>query len=598
MQATRLRAFGFAFALGAALVAPGTAAAQEDSDGDGVSDLVDPFPCDGSRAAVTFFPGETTSALLLFEDQWPSSSDTDFNDVALRVHYRAERDRFGDVVSLLASFDPVALGGEFDNGLGLVLPTSAAGVTVERRVGAGAWGSLTPEAAANPTVVLSSNLRELFASTPGRINSRQGVARISGQTLQVRFTFATPAALSMLVAPFDVFIFRAGISPRHEIHLPDYAGTALFDTSLLNSSQDRSTPTRRFVTGPGVPAALNLMTSTRYPLEAVLISQIFPNIVPFANSGGSSNKDFYEVGVVPGHGHDIPASAIVAPGVDTTCLPCQAGTFTYSTAGEVTLTPGGCNRVAVRLWGGGGGGGGSDHGGGRNGGSGGGGAYVAATFPVPAGSSVVLRVGGGGKGGGSSHFGQTASGGDGFGGASGGGGGTGYSSGSGAGGGAATVLYVGSTLKAVAGGGGGGGGAGAGIAGNCASCGTGRAVGGGGQPGTSVAGMTLSNGVLGPNNGCDGGGPGGGGGGYPGGNRGWFSNGDCGHDGGFGGGSFADADAVSPVITAGSGTTPGNIAAGWVSGRGSGGGGSGNQSAPGGDGGAGMAIVTLSRVTP
>jgi hypothetical protein len=194
----------------AGLAAVPSAARAQDVDGDGVGDSADVFPCDPTRASVTYFPSAGDSALLAFEDQWPGTTDLDYNDVAVRAHYRLERNAAGNVVQLVAVLDPVALGGDLSNGLGLQLPAARAGVTVRRRVGGGAWQAVTLEADANATMVLSSNLRELFANASGRINARANEARLSGQRLEVEVTFATPAAISQAAAPFDLFIFRAG----------------------------------------------------------------------------------------------------------------------------------------------------------------------------------------------------------------------------------------------------------------------------------------------------------------------------------------------------------------------------------------------------
>ena len=122
----------------ASLVALPAAAFAQDSDGDGVANASDAYPCDSTRASVSFFPGQSTSALLAFEDQWPGHTDVDYNDVAVRAHYRLERNASGNVVQLHAVIDPVASGGDLSNGLGLVLPTSRTGVTARRRVGGGA----------------------------------------------------------------------------------------------------------------------------------------------------------------------------------------------------------------------------------------------------------------------------------------------------------------------------------------------------------------------------------------------------------------------------------------------------------------------------
>jgi LruC domain-containing protein len=322
-------------------------ALAQDSDGDGVADAADAFPCDVARASVSWFPGQSTSALLAFEDQWPGHTDVDFNDVAVRVHQRIERDAAGAAVRLLASFDPVALGGDFSNGLALQLPVPRAGVVARRRIGAGGWSAVALEADANATLVLSPNLRELFGGAAGRINSRAAEARVAGQRLEVEVTFATPALLSSAAAPFDVFIFRSG-DLGHQIHFPQYAGTAAMNSALFNTDQDASSAARRFVHVSGVPAALNLMTSTRYPLEGVGVSALFPDIVPFAASGGAQAQAFYASNVVAAQGHDVPASAVPALDVDVACAPSAGlGTADQPGASCVALLEAGVGRSGL-----------------------------------------------------------------------------------------------------------------------------------------------------------------------------------------------------------------------------------------------------------
>jgi hypothetical protein len=167
------------------------------------------------------------------------------------------------------------------------------------------------------------------------------------------------------------------------------------DTGLFNQDQDASTPTRSFVHLSGIPAALNLQTSTQYPLEGVAVSALFPAIVTFAASGGLSAPDFYTA-PVSGQGHDVPALALpVDPAASTSCLGPRYAVFT--TSGTFTV-PAGVSSVRVAAVGGGGGGGGGHKGCGSGGGGGGGGRVLTGTWAVTPGASLGVTVGGGGGG--------------------------------------------------------------------------------------------------------------------------------------------------------------------------------------------------------
>lgn len=304
--------------LAALFMAPAVAFAQ-DADGDGVPNAADVYPCDGARAAVSYHPAQGASALLVFEDQWPGDTDLDYNDVAVRVHTRAERNGAGQVVQLHAVFDPVAVGGEYSNGLALQLPVARAGVTVRRRIAGGAWSTVALQADAQATMILSEDLRELYGDAPGRINSLPELDRVQGDRLEVEISFATPAALSASTAPWDVFVFRSG-DFSHQIHFPQYAGTAAMNTALFNTAEDGSTASRHFVHVSGVPAALDLMTTEFYPQEAIDIASLFPNIVGFASSGGTTHQDFYVRDVVSSAGFGVAAPALTDSAPSLECM--------------------------------------------------------------------------------------------------------------------------------------------------------------------------------------------------------------------------------------------------------------------------------------
>jgi hypothetical protein len=223
-------------------------------------------------------------------------------------------------------------------------------------------------------------------------------------------------------------------------------------------------------------------------------------------------------------------------------------TFNYTGTLQQATVPPGTTSIDVHLWGGAGGGGGGDRGG--VGAVGAAGHYVTATSiaisSAQIGQTMNVAVGGGGGGG---SNGTAAPGGangksiTGYSGGRGGQSGKSGRSGSGGGAGGATVVQIGGTDIAVAGGGAGGGGAG--ISSN-------------GTAGINTNSATANTpGTLGENGagkiGGDGGGAGAGGGGADGGRGGDSTFSDSGASGGYSGSN----NAAGGTESNGSGVTPG-----------------------------------------
>jgi hypothetical protein len=195
--------------------------------------------------------------------------------------------------------------------------------SVSRTIDGGAATALTPRAGdAELTLRVVDDLRTLFGGVTGQINSLPGVATRQGSTVRVDVTFASPVVLDAGAAPYDVFMFRTA-DPAHEIHRPEYAGTAAMRTTMFGTADDGSTAARHFVDRNGLPFLLTVPANTAYPVEGMEITRLFTTITTFAASGGASARDFYLAPVnANAFGGGRPSlPSIVAHSVDTACLP-------------------------------------------------------------------------------------------------------------------------------------------------------------------------------------------------------------------------------------------------------------------------------------
>ncbi len=154
-------------------------------------------------------------------------------------------------------------------------------------------------------------------------------------TVEVVVNLSTPTAMQVSEAPYDVFTYRTGAT-GHEIHTMDYCGTTQMDAALFGQGIDSSDLAlqRCFTDEFNLPSGLVVPHEAGFPREGKDIAQLYPQVLPWAASGGATNQDWYLFPVsaetspnstVP----SFPANATnVAP--DLSCLP--SGTAPASAA--------------------------------------------------------------------------------------------------------------------------------------------------------------------------------------------------------------------------------------------------------------------------
>jgi LruC domain-containing protein len=242
------------------------------------------------------------AGMLLFEDLWPSNGDLDFNDQVIAYNYSEKTNSTGQVTNLQATFNVLAVGSTLHNGLYLHLPIPASEVvSATLNLGQGA-GPVTVDPVSGESdlvIPLAADTRSLFGNPTGFINTTPGTPTLTAPTITFDLQLASPAALTG-DAPFDLFIARTS-DYGHQIHLPQYGGTSLVDSSLFDTGDDNSSAATGtyYVNKQGVPFALNVPQTIPWPTETTPIDLAYPDIDAYFASGGTQHTDWYLTDVNP-----------------------------------------------------------------------------------------------------------------------------------------------------------------------------------------------------------------------------------------------------------------------------------------------------------
>ena len=257
--------------------------------------------CDPSAGTI-YAPGQAASGLVLFEDLWNRNGDLDFNDQTIAYNYEFLLDSSGNVVTMKATINVLAVGAGLHNGAYLHLPLLRAStpVTVVDQGG----NSIAPIATETDLVIpLVDDTRSLFATQYPFINTDPSLPVESATPLAFTIAFTNGAPLDTSASPFDLFIARNN-DFTYQIHLPQYAGTDAMNTSLFGQGDDRSNQDlsahggvdntgRWFVNENGLPIALALPQVILWPQERVAIESDYADLTGFASSGGTQDLGWY-----------------------------------------------------------------------------------------------------------------------------------------------------------------------------------------------------------------------------------------------------------------------------------------------------------------
>lgn len=253
--------------------------------------------------SVLYLPGLGEHGRLLYEDLWPSAGDNDFNDLVLTYNF-AVTGADGAITGLQGTFNVLAVGAKFHSSVNLHLPgvgRDAASFIEVRTPGGAATHPAAADGEDDLVIKLIGDSLELFGRD-SFINTDPAQPAVPGKPLTVLIRFnppLPPGTLDLAKAPFDTYIALSS-DPGHQIHRMHYSGTKRMNTALFGTHDDRSDAGRNaglhFVGATGRPWVLDLPASAgavHWPKEKVEVSYLYPQITPWAESGGLTDTEWY-----------------------------------------------------------------------------------------------------------------------------------------------------------------------------------------------------------------------------------------------------------------------------------------------------------------
>ncbi len=261
-----------------------------DTDGDGVSDVLDEYPTDASKAYNNYYPSASGYATLAFEDMWPSRGDYDMNDVVVKYKYNVVTNASNSVVNVIGNYTLLANGASNQNGFGVEFP-------ILRNKATGLTGGTLEGGQTNVVVTLFSNARTEMDNW----NTIPGAATSPIKNYTVNFNVSAGTSLSSFgLGSYNPFIWNntPGFGRGYEMHLPRKAPTSLANTALFGTSNDNTTsvPNTYMSKGNNLPWAIDVPVVFNYPIERADITTAHLKFASWVTSGGTQFTDWYTSG--------------------------------------------------------------------------------------------------------------------------------------------------------------------------------------------------------------------------------------------------------------------------------------------------------------
>lgn len=259
-------------------------ALDNDIDKDLVPNAADPDPVDPNQTFIQYRPSKHSFGTYAFEDLWPETGDYDFNDMVIQLQERIVTNGVNKVFKVIYDIRVMAMGGIFNNNLGIVTPDPGNKATVNiispHNV---KW---TSTQMGNKEVIIIEKPKQMFYSL-GVINAWNNDPYYQPLEFQVEVelngNYSYPNQYES-----QIFIEQHAID-GHEIHIAGHAPTPNMKSGLMGTKKDDSNPanSKFFLTGNNLPWGIYIPTEWKYPQEGIDLTAAYIRFAEYAQENQS-----------------------------------------------------------------------------------------------------------------------------------------------------------------------------------------------------------------------------------------------------------------------------------------------------------------------
>ncbi len=237
------------------------------------------------------------------EDLWPAYGDYDMNDLVTTISTSYAANSANKVETMTIDADLRAVGATKSLGAAFQLDKVTAGnvssVTYSTVSTDGSVfvvsGTKVESGQTLAVIPLFDNAHKFIVSS-GITNTVVGGQTVPSKSVKVTITFkegtVTPSDIS--VKNLNFFIVNDGLKTnRTEIHLAGYNATDKVNTSLFGTGVDNSNGSTKYLSKDNLVWGMMIPIIFEYPTESTDIRKAYPNFETWAQSGGTSNSDWY-----------------------------------------------------------------------------------------------------------------------------------------------------------------------------------------------------------------------------------------------------------------------------------------------------------------